>query len=80
MNNSILNSILFYIEKIEKYFHEDIFKIYVYTKFASYLLSNYFLKIQDYFYVWNSIKFVNQIWFSYNIKVYAHKDSDEFYY
>ena len=51
MNNSILNSILFYIEKIEKYFHEDIFKIYVYTKFALYMLSNYFLKIQDYFYV-----------------------------
>lgn len=74
------NFILFYIEKTEQYFHEYIFKIYVYTKYVSYLLFNYFLLIQDSFYVWNSIKFVNQIWFSYNSKVYSHKNSFELYY
>ncbi len=41
---------LHYIEKTEEYFHEYYFKFYVYTKFTAYLLSNYFLKIQDYFY------------------------------
>lgn len=64
--------ILHYIEKIETYLHEYIFKIYVYTKFASYLMSNYYLKIQDYIYIWNSIKFVNQNWFAYNSKIYSH--------
>ena len=67
--------ILYYIEKIETYLHEYIFKIYVYIKFASYLMSNYYLKIQDYIYVWNSIKFVNQNWFSYNSKIYSHNNT-----
>jgi hypothetical protein len=66
--------ILYYIEKIETYLHEYIFKIYVYIKFASYLMSNYYLKVQDYIYVWNSIKFVNQNWFSYNSKIYSHNN------
>jgi hypothetical protein len=66
--------ILYYIEKIETYLHEYIFKIYVYIKFASYLMSNYYLKLQDYIYVWNSIKFVNQNWFSYNSKIYSHNN------
>ena len=43
--------ILYYIEKIETYLHEYIFKIYVYIKFASYLMSNYYIKLQDYIYV-----------------------------
>jgi hypothetical protein len=67
--------ILYYIEKIETYLHEYIFKIYVYIKFASYLMSNYYLKLQDYIYVWNSIKFVNQNWFSYNSKIYSHNNT-----
>ena len=67
--------ILYYIEKIETYLNEYIFKIYVYIKFASYLMSNYYLKIQDYIYVWNSIKFVNQNWFSYNSKIYSHNNA-----
>jgi hypothetical protein len=67
--------ILYYIEKIETYFHEYIFKIYVYIKFVSYLMSNYYLKLQDYIYVWNSIKFVNQNWFSYNSKIYSHNNT-----
>ena len=66
--------ILYYIEKVETYLHEYIFKIYVYIKFASYLMSNYYLKLQDYIYVWNSIKFVNQNWFSYNSKIYSHNN------
>ena len=66
--------ILYYIEKIETYLYKYIFKIYVYIKFASYLMSNYYLKIQDYIYVWNSIKFVNQNWFSYNSKIYSHNN------
>jgi hypothetical protein len=68
-------TILYYIEKIETYLYEYIFKIYVYIKFASYLMSNYYLKLQDYIYVWNSIKFVNQNWFSYNSKIYSHNNT-----
>jgi hypothetical protein len=68
-------TILYYIEKIETYLHEYIFKIYVYIKFVSYLMSNYYLKLQDYIYVWNSIKFVNQNWFSYNSKIYSHNNT-----
>jgi len=72
--------ILHYIEKTGECFHEYYFKFYVYTKFTAYLLSNYFLKIQDYFYTWNSIKFVNQNWFSYNSKTHSLKESVNLFY
>lgn len=51
IKNIMSKFILHYIEKIDEYFHEYYFKFYVYTKFTAYLLNNYFLKIQDYFYI-----------------------------
>ena len=78
--NIMSKFILHYIEKTEEYFHEYYFRFYVYTKFASYLLSNYFLKLKDYYYVWNSIKFVNQNWFTYNSKTYNFRETVDFFY
>jgi hypothetical protein len=71
----MINFIICYIEKIEKYFEKYIFIIYVYTQFSCYIFNNWFLNFREKLCIWDSIKFVNQIWSLYNAKFYYLKQT-----
>lgn len=69
----MINTFFYYIEKIEEYFDKYIFLIYIYVKFSNYLVNIHFMNLKVNFYSWNSIKFVNQTWNTYNTKFYNFK-------
>jgi len=69
----MINTFFYYIEKIEGYLDKYIFLVYIYVKFSYYLVNIYFMNLKVNFYPWNSIKFVNQTWNTYNSKFYNFK-------
>ena len=46
INNIMIYTFNYYIEKVEGYLDKYIFLVYVYVKFNKYLISNYFLNLK----------------------------------